>query len=96
MDKSTNRLNFDALETLLKQEEQTMGEAFCFVGLDRLRYEPRSACKFCQSNLGLLRYELLANDVLVKGICCIRCFPPLLRTMKRYQSDAVRHARTPI
>jgi hypothetical protein len=87
MNKLTRQLIFGALETLPEQEGTSAPEAPCFVPLDPLACEPPSACALCQSNLGLIRYELLVNDAVVRGICCVGCFPRLLRMVKRYGSE---------
>ena len=73
------------MQILPEHEDLSTGKSR-FWALDPLTTGPWNTCDICQSNASLLRYEVLASGAAVTGGCCLRCFPNLLRKVRRCDS----------
>jgi hypothetical protein len=79
-----------ALKQFGGDERPNRDTAFAFLPFDTLESDTNNICTLCQSKPSFFRYELLGDaGGIVRGGCCLPCFPNLLRRAKRHESDAV-------
>jgi hypothetical protein len=87
MEKCAKPMLSGVLEMPVEQQERSMDEECSLLAVEQLTFEPHSICGLCKSSPSFLRYEALASE----GVCCLACFPRLLRAMKHRKRDATGH-----